>query len=750
MIFAARRGRTSDARAPRASITMARSSAIRARLESPPRRLRLHRLARTLAAGALVAAAPARPPPPPQQSAAPPSAIPRLLVYGGDLVLIEEIEPVVLPKGRTTVRLDFVRGNADVNSLDVTPLDRPGGARASLFRRDDLGNATFVELDCSEVGRAAAHALRRAGISTGAHPSWNAAGTPTRRAGGERQRRGISRPTCAPLATCTRRVDRGAARPRPDVARPRRRPAGAGAEADLQGTRFVVRRAGRAPDATAAGRSTCASCRRRPVALRPRRVGRPAVRVAKVANVARRAAAPSRGLAASRCSRLVLPCRARGDAPAANGSCAAAACRTPPGKGHWCSTLADRTTGARRTQTDVVRGDLVFGDYNKALKLQRGGGDRSATTPTPRAACRQHVATATFDVVQSSVPSVKMTRRPRAPRSGPRPWQRRPHLAPEEDEPPPMNPTSLDLSCITGLAAAAALARDASAQQPVRTGPEGFVEVVVPTSPDGVTLRLTSDQPADVAETRRIAPPAGRSRLRFDWSREHLDEGRSASTSRSRAAARRCRADQDPPPRRHDLLRRRREAPRAATITSRYLLSGIGWRVDYVGEMNAAGGSSRSRSRPRSPAAGQGPRARARPLRRRRARRRDARPGGEARGRPLPRREGRARAPLPLRPDPLRRDARDRARGREQERDAARAAVPAGGQDPHRRAAGRRAARPDRRGRLPRHAARREGEALRRARARPHRRARSRAEQRTSGATAGTRWSRTTSARSHH
>src|SRR6185295_10101614 len=98
----------------------------------------------------------------------PRAAIPRLLIYGGDFVLIEEVEAVVLPKGRTTVRLDFVRGNAEVNSLDVTPLDRPGEVHvASLFRRDDLGNATFVELDCSAAGperlrlRYAAH-----GIST--------------------------------------------------------------------------------------------------------------------------------------------------------------------------------------------------------------------------------------------------------------------------------------------------------------------------------------------------------------------------------------------------------------------------------------------------------------------------------------------------------------------------------------------------------------------------------------------------------
>jgi hypothetical protein len=153
-----------------------------------------------------------------------------------------------------------------------------------------------------------------------------------------------------------------------------------------------------------------------------------------------------------------------------------------------------------------------------------------------------------------------------------------------------MNPTSLVLTCITGIAAAAAVARDASAQQPVRTGPEGFVEVVVPTRPDGVTLRLTSDQPADVAETRRIALPAGRSRLRFDWSREHLDEG-SLRFDVALAGGSATVPERTKIRRRGGMTYFDVDASAAgdATITSRYLLSGIGWRVDYVGEMNAAG-----------------------------------------------------------------------------------------------------------------------------------------------------------------
>ena len=97
------------------------------------------------------AAPPARALPQGASAAAP--SFPRLLVYGGDLTIVEQIAPVVLAAGRNTVRLDFVRGNADVASLEVVPLDRPGEVKvAALFRRDDLGNATFVELDAAKPG----------------------------------------------------------------------------------------------------------------------------------------------------------------------------------------------------------------------------------------------------------------------------------------------------------------------------------------------------------------------------------------------------------------------------------------------------------------------------------------------------------------------------------------------------------------------------------------------------------------------
>ncbi len=130
------------------------------------------------------------------------------------------------------------------------------------------------------------------------------------------------------------------------------------------------------------------------------------------------------------------------------------------------------------------------------------------------------------------------------------------------------------------------------AQAPVRPDGDGFVEVVVPTAPDTVTLRLTSDQPASVATTRKITLAQGPNRLRFDWSRERLDEGslRFDVTPSSGSASITQR----------EKIRRRGamtyfdvDAGNAgtATLTARYLLAGIGWRVAYSGLLDAAGTS---------------------------------------------------------------------------------------------------------------------------------------------------------------
>jgi len=84
----------------------------------------------------------------PAPQAPPDAAPPRLLIYPGDLVLVEELETVDLPVGRTSVRIDFVRGNADVTSLEVVPLDHPAEVRVvALERRNELPSTTFVELE---------------------------------------------------------------------------------------------------------------------------------------------------------------------------------------------------------------------------------------------------------------------------------------------------------------------------------------------------------------------------------------------------------------------------------------------------------------------------------------------------------------------------------------------------------------------------------------------------------------------------
>lgn len=136
----------------------------------------------------------------------------------------------------------------------------------------------------------------------------------------------------------------------------------------------------------------------------------------------------------------------------------------------------------------------------------------------------------------------------------------------------------------------AALPVRARAQSPVRPDGDGFVEVVVPTAPDSVSLRLTSDQPASVATTRSVALQQGTNRLRFDWSRERLDEGslRFEVTPVSGSATV---VEREKIRRRGAMTYFDVDASSAgnATLTTRYLLAGIGWRVAYSGLLDAAG-----------------------------------------------------------------------------------------------------------------------------------------------------------------
>ncbi|MBL8843809.1 MAG: hypothetical protein JNL90_19970 [Planctomycetes bacterium] len=145
------------------------------------------------------------------------------------------------------------------------------------------------------------------------------------------------------------------------------------------------------------------------------------------------------------------------------------------------------------------------------------------------------------------------------------------------------------LACVAA-ALFGALAPAALAQAPVRPDGDGFVEVVVPTAPQSVTLRLTSDQPANVATTRTVALTQGRNRLRFDWSRERLDEG-SLRFEVAPANATASVVQREKIHRRGGMVYFDVEAASdgPATLTTRYLLGGIGWRVAYTGMLDAAG-----------------------------------------------------------------------------------------------------------------------------------------------------------------
>ncbi|MEW6074234.1 MAG: hypothetical protein AB1726_16775 [Planctomycetota bacterium] len=129
----------------------------------------------------------------------------------------------------------------------------------------------------------------------------------------------------------------------------------------------------------------------------------------------------------------------------------------------------------------------------------------------------------------------------------------------------------------------AALARPAAPD-------EGFVELTVPAKPDATTLLLTSDAPASVVETRAVSLVRGTNRLRFDWSRERVDEG-SVRFDVQPAAGTAEIAARTKIHRLGGMLYFDVEASEdtAATLATRYLLYGVGWRVDYVGLLPSEG-----------------------------------------------------------------------------------------------------------------------------------------------------------------
>ncbi len=131
-------------------------------------------------------------------------------------------------------------------------------------------------------------------------------------------------------------------------------------------------------------------------------------------------------------------------------------------------------------------------------------------------------------------------------------------------------------------------------QERVDSAPTAFVEVVKASEPQSLQLRLASDQPANVVETRRVKLDPGGNRLRFDWTRERLDEGtlRFDVKAPARFVARE-KVKRLPNMVYLDVAT---DQAQDATIEVRYLLSGIGWRVDYDAEVIAESDGTESLS----------------------------------------------------------------------------------------------------------------------------------------------------------
>lgn len=95
-------------------------------------------------------------------------------VFRPDLSIVTETVGVDLPAGSSTLRLDFVRGNADLTTLQVFPLDHASSVRvAAITRRDELQNALFLELVAAAACRERLE-LRYAARGYSAAPSYAA------------------------------------------------------------------------------------------------------------------------------------------------------------------------------------------------------------------------------------------------------------------------------------------------------------------------------------------------------------------------------------------------------------------------------------------------------------------------------------------------------------------------------------------------------------------------------------------------
>jgi len=116
-------------------------------------------------------------------------------------------------------------------------------------------------------------------------------------------------------------------------------------------------------------------------------------------------------------------------------------------------------------------------------------------------------------------------------------------------------------------------------------GAEDLLEVAVMPGKGRVALTLAPDTPALVEETREVHLEKGRNRLRFDWSGEKIDPASvrlSLSPPEGGAVERTAviRPGRSPRALYFDV---QSTAAGEATATVSYLLSGIGWKVRYLG-----------------------------------------------------------------------------------------------------------------------------------------------------------------------
>ncbi|MEW6074235.1 MAG: hypothetical protein AB1726_16780 [Planctomycetota bacterium] len=375
-------------------------------------------LAAALLASCLAAAprAPAVPAP-----SAPSDPPPRLAIYPGDLTLVEEIETVRLPAGRTRVRLDFVRGNADVASLDVVPLDHPAAVRVvALERRDDLPNATFVEL---EADAAVAERLR---ISYAAHGLSSAVhylavhdagartldllqGLEVTNGSGESFEAADVQSVFGDVKTVSPAAVLHGRAPDPDPAAPAGLPAPPMRQELAEHTTVAFGESVALPAGVTIRRPTLAHAAA-PATIEYRYDAAVHPRITRVLKVENREGAGLGGVTLQPGSLYLAERRADGSERFLR---TGAVAHLPPGKELELEAGVASDMAVERELLDLARTELVFGEYNRALvsyAVEEGYRleIRNHAAEARPLVVTEHVAgTTTFEVVESTVPATR-------------------------------------------------------------------------------------------------------------------------------------------------------------------------------------------------------------------------------------------------------------------------------------------------------------------------------------------------------